>query len=48
MKTKYITVLDFEVGEVFQYESPENIETRDEYKYLKKHGKEKYHKPALG
>ena len=22
MKNKYITVLDFEVGEVFQYESP--------------------------
>ena len=27
MKTvKYITVLDFEVGEVFQYEAPENKE----------------------
>tara|TARA_R100001082_G_scaffold90648_1_gene57219 strand:- start:374 stop:538 length:165 start_codon:yes stop_codon:yes gene_type:complete len=23
---KYITVLDFEVGEVFQYEAPENKE----------------------
>ena len=31
MKTvKYITVLDFEVGEVFQYEAPENKE-HEEY-----------------
>ena len=32
---KYITVLDFEVGKVFQYESPENKEYEEEkwYKY---------------
>ena len=25
MKEKYITVLDFEIGKVFQYESPEHL-----------------------
>ena len=38
MKVKYLTVLDQEVGEVFQYELPENIETCEEYGYLKNGG----------
>ena len=35
MKTvKYITILDFEVGEVFQYEAPENSQYEDFEEYL--------------
>ena len=33
-KNKYITVLDFEVGKVFQYESPENSQHEDFEEYL--------------
>ena len=31
---KYITVLDFEVGEVFQYEAPKNGQYEDFEEYL--------------
>ena len=31
---KFITVLDFEVGEVFQYEAPENSQYEDFEEYL--------------
>ena len=33
MKSKYITVLDFEVGRIFQYKS-ENFENSDDYEQV--------------
>ena len=34
MKNKYITVLDFEVGKVFQYEAKKDWECEDYEEYL--------------
>ena len=33
-ESKYITVLDFEVGKVFQYEAPTNGQYKDFEEYL--------------